>query len=183
MNLVWGLRKAGLSLLTGCKGRAKPVTGIEDVTVSPSKLPEYVDALESVFKPLNLKVCYYGHAASGCLHIRPVLDLRNEEDRKIFRNITDEVAKIVKQFKGSLASEHGVGIARTEYLESQVGKELVEIMRQIKAHLILRTYLTPVRLLMNGRLKIDTNLRLGNGYEIKLPFEPVLNSGKKMNHL
>ena len=179
MNLVWGLRKAGLSLLTGCKGQAKPVTGIEDVAVPPSKLPEYVDAIESVFKPLNLKVCYYGHAASGCLHIRPVLDLRNEVDRKKFRKITDEVARIVKQFKGSLASEHGVGIARTEYLESQVGKELVEIMKEIKTSFDPKNLFNPGKIIDDGRYKIDTNLRLGNGYEIKLPFETVLKFRKK----
>jgi len=179
MNLVWGLRKAGLSLLTGCKGRAKPTTGIEDVSVPPSKLPEYVDALETVFKPLNLKVCYYGHAASGCLHIRPVLDLRNEDDRKKFRKITDEVAHIVKQFKGSLASEHGVGIARTEYLESQVGKEIIEIMKEIKTSFDPKYLFNPGKIIDDGRYKIDTSLRLGNGYELKIPFEAVLKFRKK----
>src|SRR5205085_1494468 len=85
MNLVWGMRKAGLSLLTGRKGRAKPTTGIEDTAVRPEQLPAYVAGLESIMKPLGLEVCYYGHAASGLLHVRPVLDLHSATDVKIFR--------------------------------------------------------------------------------------------------
>jgi FAD/FMN-containing dehydrogenase len=65
MNLVWGLRKAGLSLLTSRKGPAKPVTCVEDTAVRPEQLPEYVAGLESIMRPLKLEVCYYGHAAAG----------------------------------------------------------------------------------------------------------------------
>src|ERR1035438_7570088 len=71
MNLVWNLRKAGLSLLTGCKGDAKPVTCIEDTAVRPQELPEYVAALESLMASLHLQASYYGHAAAGLLHLRP----------------------------------------------------------------------------------------------------------------
>src|SRR5213075_2946034 len=72
MNLVWEMRKAGLSLLTGRKGAAKPVAFIEDAAVRPAQLPAYVAGLESIMRPLNLEVCYYGHAAAGLLHVRPV---------------------------------------------------------------------------------------------------------------
>ncbi|MGC8744928.1 MAG: FAD-binding and (Fe-S)-binding domain-containing protein [Verrucomicrobiia bacterium] len=174
MNLVWKLRKAGLSLLTGCKGRKKPVTGIEDTAVAPDKLPEYIQTLESIFKPLGLNVCYYGHAASGCLHIRPVLDLRNAQDRKIFRQVADDVAKVISQYKGSLSAEHGVGIARTEYIESQLGKEIADILKQIKFSFDPKNLLNPGKIIDDGRYKIDTHLRLGDGYELKLPFEPRL---------
>ena len=75
MNLVWSVRKAGLSLLTGCMGAAKPVAFIEDAAVRPAQLPDYVAGLESIMRPLGLEVCYYGHAATGLLHVRPVLDL------------------------------------------------------------------------------------------------------------
>ena len=79
MNLVWSVRKSGLSLLTGCIGPAKPVAFIEDAAVRPAQLPEYVRGLRSIMKPLGLEASYYGHAASGLLHVRPVLDLH---DRK-----------------------------------------------------------------------------------------------------
>src|SRR5207248_9274144 len=73
MKLVWSLRKAGLSLLTGRKGAAKPVAFIEDAAVRPAQLPAYVAGLASIMRPLGLEVCYYGHAAAGLLHVRPVL--------------------------------------------------------------------------------------------------------------
>ena len=80
MNLVWSVRKSGLSLLTGCIGPAKPVAFIEDAAVRPAQLPEYVRGLRSIMKPLGLEASYYGHAASGLLHVRPMLDLHNASD-------------------------------------------------------------------------------------------------------
>src|SRR5437899_893565 len=124
MNLVWSVRKSGLSLLTGCIGPAKPVAFIEDAAVRPAQLPEYVRGLQSIMKPLDLEASYYGHAASGLLHVRPVLDLHSAADLKKFRQVADQTSALVRQFKGSLSAEHGVGIARTEYMRDQLGDEL-----------------------------------------------------------
>src|SRR5947207_11169834 len=107
MNLVWGVRKAGLSLLTGCVGPAKPVAFIEDAAVRPAQLPEYVRGLESIMRPLGLEASYYGHAASGLLHVRPVLDLHRPADLQKLRVVADETCALVRQFKGSLSAEHG----------------------------------------------------------------------------
>src|SRR6202030_2347582 len=101
MNLVWSVRKAGLSLLTGCVGSAKPVAFIEDAAVRPAQLPEYVAGLKSIMEPLGLEASYYGHAAAGLLHVRPVLDLHNATDLKKFRKVADQTSALVKQFKGS----------------------------------------------------------------------------------
>ena len=117
MNLVWSVRKSGLSLLTGCIGPAKPVAFIEDAAVRPAQLPEYVRGLRSIMQPLALEASYYGHAASGLLHVRPVLDLHSANDLKKFRQVADQTSALVRQFKGSLSAEHGVGIARTEYMQ------------------------------------------------------------------
>jgi FAD/FMN-containing dehydrogenase/Fe-S oxidoreductase len=174
MNLVWSLRKAGLSLLTGCKGDAKPVTGIEDTAVRPERLPDYVAGLESIMKPLGLNACYYGHAASGLLHVRPVLDLHRASDLKKFRRVADEVSSLVRHFKGSLAAEHGVGIARTEYMPEQLGEELIGVLREIKAAFDPQNRFNPGKIIPDGRFQIDTRLRLGAGYELRLPFDPVL---------
>ncbi|MBI4659369.1 MAG: FAD-binding protein [Verrucomicrobia bacterium] len=179
MGLVWSLRKAGLSLLTGCQGAAKPVTGIEDTAVRPHQLPEYVAGLESLMKRLGLHACYYGHAASGLLHVRPVLDLHDAGDLKKFRQITDEVSALVRHFKGSLAAEHGVGIARTEFMPEQLGRELLEAMRQIKFAFDPSNRFNPGKILPDGRFKIDDDLRMGAGYRLKLPFEPVLGFSAK----
>src|SRR5213082_4228240 len=77
MDLVWSVRKAGLSLLTGCVGARKPVAFIEDAAVRPAQLPEYVRGLQGIMRPLGLEASYYGHASSGLLHVRPVLDLHS----------------------------------------------------------------------------------------------------------
>jgi FAD/FMN-containing dehydrogenase/Fe-S oxidoreductase len=175
MEAIWGLRKAGLSLLTGCKGDAKPTAGIEDVAIMPEKLPEYVAGLKSIMEPLGLEGSFYGHAASGLLHVRPVVDMHKAEDIKKFRALADEVSALTKQFKGSLCGEHGVGIARTEFLPDQLGPTIMEMIRDIK-HLF-----DPKGMLNPGKItgdrpaySIDRNLRQGAGRNIKLPFEPVL---------
>src|SRR6266536_2177249 len=96
MNLVWSVRKAGLSLLTGRVGAAKPVAFIEDAAVRPAQLPEYVAGLQSIMKPLGLEASYYGHAATGLLHVRPVLDLHSAADLKKFREVADQTSALVR---------------------------------------------------------------------------------------
>jgi FAD/FMN-containing dehydrogenase/Fe-S oxidoreductase len=174
MNLVWAVRKAGLSLLTGRVGPAKPIAFIEDAAVPPEKLPAYVAGLEALMNPLGLEVCYYGHAATGLLHVRPVLDLRSAEDLKKYRYVADGVSALVRQFKGSLAAEHGVGIARTEYMREQVGDQLLGVMRQIKRLFDPKNLFNPGKLIGDGEFKIDTHLRSTYTLHPALPFEPKL---------
>ncbi len=178
MSLVWALRKAGLSLLTGCKGAAKPTTGIEDTAVRPHQLPEYVAALQDIMRRLDLQASYYGHAASGLLHVRPVLDLHRAEDVRRFRQVAEEVSALVLQFKGSLAAEHGVGIARTEFMKQQLSEELLDAMRQIKASFDPHNLFNPGKIIPDEQYAFDTHLRQG-GFELKLPFEPVLEFAAK----
>jgi FAD/FMN-containing dehydrogenase/Fe-S oxidoreductase len=174
MATVWGLRKAGLSLLTGCKGPAKPIAGIEDVAVLPEQLPDYVAGLMAIMKPLGLSASFYGHAAAGLLHVRPIVDLHKAGDIARYRQLTDEVSALTLQFKGSLAAEHGVGIARTEYMEEHIGPELLGAMTEIKRLFDPKGLLNPGKIFSDGRYAIDTNLRQGDGHSIELPFDPVL---------
>ncbi len=173
-ELVWSMRKAGLSLLTSCKGDAKPVAFVEDAAVRPRDLPAYVNSLQKLMRRLDLQASYYGHAAAGLLHVRPVLDLRRAGDLKKYREIADEVSALVLQFKGTLSGEHGVGIARTEYLKGQLGDEIYHVMRQIKQCFDPFNLFNPGKIISDGRYQIDRNLRQGPGYSLKLPFEPVL---------
>jgi len=171
MNLVWGVRKAGLSLLTGCIGPAKPVAFIEDAAVRPHDLPAYVAGLQSIIRPLGLDASYYGHAATGLLHVRPVVDLHLAEDRRKFRQIADQVSALVRQFRGSLSAEHGVGIARTEYMREQLGDELLGAMREIKDAFDPRNVMNPGKIFDDGVHHIDTHFRdnflrpIGDGFE------------------
>jgi FAD/FMN-containing dehydrogenase/Fe-S oxidoreductase len=173
-NLVWLLRKAGLSLLTGRKGDAKPVTGIEDTAVLPEKLPEYFKALSALMKKLGLQASFYGHAAAGLLHVRPVLDLHLREDVKKFRHVANEVSALVREFNGSLAGEHGVGIARTEFMTQQLGEPLMNLMREIKDSFDPHHLFNPGKIIPDGRFEFDSDLRIHAGRELTLPFEPVL---------
>jgi Fe-S oxidoreductase len=182
MNMVWSVRKSGLSLLTGCIGPAKPVAFIEDAAVRPAQLPDYVRGLQSIMKPLGLTASYYGHAASGLLHVRPVLDMHSAADVKKFRQVADETSALVRQFKGSLAAEHGVGIARTEYMHDQLGNELLEVMREIKRAFDPKNVFNPGKIFEIGiaqsreavRYRIDNHLRENFTRPLELPFQPVL---------
>ena len=196
MNMVWYVRKSGLSLLTGCVGPAKPVAFIEDAAVRPAQLPEYVRGLQSMIKPLGLTASYYGHAASGLLHVRPVLDMHSAADLKKFRQVADETSALVRQFKGSLSAEHGVGIARTEYMRDQLGNQLLEVMREIKRTFDPKNVFNPGKIFAcshdavspcpgsrDERLdtarrlqchKIDNHLRENFTRPLELPFQPVL---------
>ena len=187
MNLVWSVRKSGLSLLTGCIGPAKPVAFIEDAAVRPAQLPDYVRGLRSIMKPLGLEASYYGHAASGLLHVRPVLDLHSAADLKKFRQVADQTSALVRQFKGSLSAEHGVGIARTEYMREQLGNKLLEVMREIKNTFDPKNIFNPGKIFEVGSArcadrtpqsgvptKIDNHLRENFTRPLELPFQPVL---------
>jgi Fe-S oxidoreductase len=196
MNMLWSVRKSGLSLLTGCIGPAKPVAFIEDAAVRPVQLPDYVRGLQSIMKPLGLTASYYGHAASGLLHVRPVLDLHSAADLKKFRRVADETSALVRQFKGSLSAEHGVGIARTEYMRDQLGNQLLEVMREIKRAFDPKNVFNPGKIFAcshgavspcpgssDKRLdtarrlhchKIDSHLRENFTRPLELPFQPVL---------
>jgi len=173
-DLVWAMRRSGLSLLTGCKGSAKPACFVEDTAVRPRDLPAYFAGLQGLMARVGVQASYYGHAAAGLLHVRPVLDLHNADDLKKYRRIADEIAALVLQFKGTLAGEHGVGIARTEYLKEHVGDELYQLMREIKQSFDPDNLFNPGKIISDGRYQIDAKLRLGAGYSLKLPFEPQL---------
>src|SRR5215510_3694263 len=180
MNLVWSVRKSGLSLLTGSIGPAKPVAFIEDAAVRPAQLPQYVHGLRSIMKPLGLEASYYGHAASGLLHVRPVLDLHSATDLKKFRQVADQTSALVRHFKGSLSAEHGVGIARTEYMRDQLGDELLGVMREIKRAFDPKNVFNPGKIFEVGtdrwtvRHLIDSHLRENFIRPLELPFQPVL---------
>ena len=174
MNMVWLVRKSGLSLLTGCIGPGKPVAFIEDAAVRPAQLPEYVSGLQSIMKPVGLEASYYGHAASGLLHVRPVLNLHEAGDLKKFRQVADQTSALVRQFKGSLSAEHGVGIARTEYMRDQLGDELLRVLREIKRMFDPKNLFNPGKIFDDGRHKIDNHLRENFTRPLELRYQPEL---------
>ncbi len=172
-ELVWQLRRAGLSLVTSCVGPAKPTTIIEDACVRPEDLGAFVDGMKAIMAEYGGATSFYGHAASGLLHIRPTLDLHRVEDIARLRQAAEATSSLVRRFGGSLAGEHGVGIARTEFLLDHLGSELVELGAEVKKIFDPRGVMNPGKIVDTGRWTMDRDLRLGPGSELPLPFDPL----------
>ncbi|ASB49572.1 FAD-binding and (Fe-S)-binding domain-containing protein [Alkalitalea saponilacus] len=132
INRVWALRKAGLGVLSNMKGDARPVTLIEDTAVRVDDLPAYVEDIDKMLAGYGKKCVYHAHVGSGELHIRPVLNLKNSEDIKLFRQIAEDTAKIAKKYRGALSGEHGDGRLRGEFIPLMVGEENYELMKRVK---------------------------------------------------
>ena len=173
MVLAWDLRKAGLNLLTGRKGAAKPIAGVEDVAVRPEKVADYVAELEAAVEPLGLDTSYYGHVASGLVHVRPLVDLHRADSIAKYRKLAEAVSDLTKRFGGSFAGEHGVGMARVEFMADQIGPELLDTMREIKRAFDPKGLMNPGKVLPGREYRIDTHLRSGDGHAIPVPFEPM----------
>jgi FAD/FMN-containing dehydrogenase/Fe-S oxidoreductase len=129
---VWSLRKAALGVLFTTPGDAKPVAVIEDTSVAVVDLPAYVADFKEILKRLNLKAVFYGHASSGELHLRPLIDLKTEKGHQLFREIADATAILVKKYNGSLSGEHGDGRLRGEYIKFMVGSENYALFQELK---------------------------------------------------
>ena len=112
---VWNLRKAGLGLLSNIPGDAKPAPVIEDTAVDVEDLPEYIREFNEILEKHGLYSVHYAHAGSGELHLRPILNLKTEEGVRLFRVIAEEIALLVRKYKGSLSGEHGDGRLRGEF--------------------------------------------------------------------
>ncbi len=129
---VWELRKAGLGVLSNYPGDAKPVPVIEDTAVAPELLPAYIEELQDLLDRLELQVVYYAHIATGELHIRPVLNLKDPKDIELFHTVALETAKLVKKYKGSLSGEHGDGRLRGEFIPLMIGAKNYALLQNIK---------------------------------------------------
>jgi len=129
---AWELRKGALGLLWNLSGDAKPVNLIEDCAVSPEDLPAYIHEIEELLKRHGLKYSISAHAGAGELHVNPLMDLKLEHDRKLFRQILHETTLLVKKYNGSLSGEHGDGRLRGEFLPLAMGKRNYELFTMVK---------------------------------------------------
>jgi FAD/FMN-containing dehydrogenase/Fe-S oxidoreductase len=129
---IWKLRKAAIPLLMGLEGDPKPYPFIEDATVPPAELAEYVRKFEAVLDDHDTSAAYFAHAGSGTLHIRPILNLKSEGDIETMHSITDDVTDLVLEHGGAFSGEHGDGMARTEFTPKMYGPELWAAFKEIK---------------------------------------------------
>jgi len=129
---VWDLRKSGLGVLSNLDGDAKPVSVIEDTAVNPQMLPEYIEEFNALLAKYKLECVYHAHIATGELHLRPIINLKDPAGVELFHTIALETAKLVKKYKGSLSGEHGDGRLRGEFIPLMVGDKNYELLKQIK---------------------------------------------------
>ncbi|TWF39672.1 Fe-S oxidoreductase [Chitinophaga polysaccharea] len=129
---IWGLRKAGLGLLSNLPGDEKAVPVIEDTAVAVEDLPDFIRDFNNILHQYNLHAVHYAHAGSGEIHLRPIINLKTEEGNQLFRKIAEEIATLVKKYHGSLSGEHGDGRLRGEFIKQMVGGKNYELLRQIK---------------------------------------------------
>jgi FAD/FMN-containing dehydrogenase/Fe-S oxidoreductase len=127
------VRKAGLGLLMASStGSRRPLAFIEDTAVDPARLMDYTERFAAVLDRHGLKAGFYGHCSVGCLHIRPFVDVRRPDDVRTMRAVAEEVKDLVREFGGVNSSEHGDGLARSEFNREMFGAELYEAMRTVK---------------------------------------------------
>ncbi|WP_411895185.1 FAD-binding and (Fe-S)-binding domain-containing protein [Winogradskyella sp. A2] len=151
------LRKAGLGLLGNIIGDEKAVACIEDTAVSLTDLDNYINEFTALMGKYNQKAVYYAHAGAGELHLRPILDLKQSKDVKLFREITSDVAQLVKKYKGSMSGEHGDGIVRAEFIPLMIGASNYEILKNIKSAFDPNNIFNPGKIV--DAYPMDKNLR------------------------
>lgn len=155
---AWALRQAGLGLLANLPGKKKAVACIEDTAVDIHDLAAYIQEVQDLMASVRQESIYYAHAGDGELHLRPVLNLRDTEDIRLLRVISERSAALVKKYRGSLAGEHGIGRVRGEFLPEFIGPENYSYLKQIK-----QTW-DPVNLFNPGKIietpPMDSFLRL-----------------------
>ena len=158
---IWELRKAGLGLLSNIPGDKRNVTVIEDTAIAPDYLPDYIREFDQIIARYGLTCVYYGHIATGELHLRPLLNLKDPEDVKIYHSLAGDVARLVKKFRGSLSGEHGDGRLRGEFIPLMLGRHNYELIRKLKYTWDPQNILNPEKIVDTPPITKDLRLLMG----------------------
>jgi FAD/FMN-containing dehydrogenase/Fe-S oxidoreductase len=129
---ITDLRTSGLNIMMSMKDQRKPISFVEDCAVPLAHLADYTENLKRVFEKHGTRGTWYAHASEGCLHVRPVLNLRLEKDVKAMRAIAEEAFALVRDYKGSHSGEHGDGLLRSEFHTPMFGAQLVHAFEEVK---------------------------------------------------
>ena len=159
---VWAIRRAGLGLLMSAREDAKPIPFVEDTAVDPERLGEFVRRFDSVVKGHGTEAGYYGHASVGCLHIRPLVNLKSQEGVDAMVSIASEIGDLVKEFGGSLSGEHGDGIVRGVWTEKMFGPAMYQAFREVKRAFDPQGIMNPGKIVDCPAM--TENLRYGPSY-------------------
>ncbi len=168
---VWAVRKAGLGLMMNTPGDAKPLPFVEDTAVAPEALPEYVRRFDEIVREHGTTAGYYGHASVGCLHIRPLINLKRQEGVDRMESIASKISDLVMEFGGAMSGEHGDGLARSVWLEKMFGPQLCDAFHQVKRAFDPKGIMNPGKIV--DPPPMTENLRIGPSYrplELKTGF-------------
>jgi FAD/FMN-containing dehydrogenase/Fe-S oxidoreductase len=158
------VRTAGLNIMMSMKEAGKPISFVEDCAVPLEHLADYTARLTEVFERNGTRGTWYAHAAVGCLHVRPVLNLRLDKDVRAMRAIAEDAFAMVRTYKGSHSGEHGDGIVRSEFHEFMFGRELVHAFEEVKDRFDPRGLFNPGKIVRAPKFDDRTKFRYGPDY-------------------
>jgi FAD/FMN-containing dehydrogenase/Fe-S oxidoreductase len=168
---VWRVRKSGLGLLMRVEGERKPIAFVEDTAVDPLKLPEFLRRFKKIIDDHGTSAGYYGHVSVGCMHIRPLVNLKEQKEIELMTSITKEISDLVLEFGGAMSGEHGDGLARSHLNRKLFGPQLYRAFQDVKQAF------DPLNIMNPGKIvnapPMTEHLRYGTEYrtiEIKTHF-------------
>lgn len=167
------VRKAGLNIMMSMKSEGKPVSFVEDCAVELPDLAEYTGQLTEVFNKHGTPGTWYAHASVGCLHVRPVLNMKLQKDADTMRKIAEEAFDLVLQYKGSHSGEHGDGISRSEFHAKMFGEQMVSLFETIKHRFDPTNLLNPGKIVHAPRMN-DRELFRYPPHYATIDFQPVM---------
>ena len=162
---VWAVRKAGLGLMMNVPGDAKPLPFVEDTAVAPEALPQFIRRFDQIVRDHGTTAGYYGHASVGCLHIRPLIDLKGQEGVDRMVSIADQISDLVLEFGGSMSGEHGDGLVRSVWNEKMFGSRLYAAFRDVKQAFDPKGIMNPGKIV--DAPPMTENLRIGPAYRTR----------------
>ncbi len=164
---IWSLRESALGLSTAMKSDAKSISFVEDTAVAPEKLSEFIGRFLKIIDTHGTTAGVYAHASVGCLHVRPVVNMKTEEGIRKFEGIANDVANLVLEFGGALSGEHGDGLVRGPFMRRMFGDTLYEAFRQVKQTFDPHGLFNPGKIVNSPPM--TTNLRFGAAYKTPNP--------------
>ncbi|MEM6972995.1 MAG: FAD-linked oxidase C-terminal domain-containing protein [Pseudomonadota bacterium] len=160
------VRKQGLNIMMSMKSEGKPVSFVEDCCVRLEDLADYTENLTAIFHKHGTDGTWYAHASVGTLHVRPVLNLKQDTGVKALRAIADEAMALVQSYQGSHSGEHGDGIVRSEFHERMFGSRMVRNFRKVKERFDPTGVLNPRKIVDAPRMDDRSLMRYGPGYTV-----------------
>jgi FAD/FMN-containing dehydrogenase/Fe-S oxidoreductase len=171
---VWDVREACLNIMMSAQGDAKPVSFIEDCAVPLEHLADYTSAITDLFERHGTRGTWYAHASVGCLHVRPILNLKDPRGLAAMRAIAEEACSLVRQFKGSHSGEHGDGISRSEFHRAMFGDRIVATFEAVKDAFDPKGLLNPGKIVRPYRMDDPGLMRFPPGYAVSSPQKTAL---------